>query len=882
MSTPKTTESDVEQKIILPLLTEAQPSGLGIPLSNIFSKVDIRSFHIGKGAGKKLYYPDYLVSIDMIPCLIVEAKAANIDPSEGFNEARLYALEVNSAFPPGTQPCQKIISSNGDILLAGYFDSHAPKYEIKLDESALAGTKFSEFIDEFGFKCLKRSIELLKVDLRPKRFWRPRKLVGGQASQQEEVGLNTFGATVTTDYATIFNPASMKDRDYIAEKGYIPSRRRERYVDSIDRVIRAATPPSELKATLIDDTSKPKEITSKLRRAKDLTHQVLLIVGGAGAGKSTFVDYLRTAGLPKDIRTATSWAHIDMNPAPISRAEIYEWLREKLISKCKEDNPTVDFDELETLKKVFKNEVERFRKGIGKLYASDRSRYDIELAGEIRSALNDKHRTAQGYISFLAEHLKKHLIVVLDNCDKRLLEEQLLMFEVAQWLKTEFSILVILPLREETYDNHQERPPLDTALKDLVFRIEPPNFQKILQSRIFLATKEIQANANQKFIYQLPNGMAASYLVADQAHYLSSIMRSVFDHGLFVRRLIVGLAGRNMRRAMEIFLEFCTSGYISEEHIFRMVQSRGQYSLPFHLVATVLLRSRLRFYDGDKSYLTNIFSASEFDDRPNFFSRTLILQSLKERSLEFAKSRSRGYVRIGDLADDLQKFGVSRDICIREVSALAKSLCITSEDFRTSGLNEEDLIALAPAGSVHLQISSDVFYLAAVAEDMLYEDDALARSIAVRMRDNTEHLSQRTTVLNASAFLSELEKWLSSSAKQYNSQFDDAKLELFVALPEKSTSLKRFEKSIVDGAWLAAKGSIDSGMVVSGRISGMKPYGVFVSIAPGVTGLMHKSCVQDWKAVRTGLQVGNEIQVFVEGFDVFTKKAILKPAPSSK
>jgi hypothetical protein len=878
MNSQKTTESDVEQKIILPLLTEAQPGGLGLPISGIFTKADIRSFRIGKGANQKLYYPDYLISLDMVPCLIVEAKAAEVDPHDGYNEARLYALEVNSSFPPGVQPCTKVISSNGKTLLAGYFDNHAPKYEIDLSNLSLSGTKFSEFIEEFGYKCLRRGVDAIKSHLRPKRFWRPRKLVGGLASQQEEVGLNSFGATVTTDYATIFNPASMRDRDYIAQNGYIPSRRRDRYVDSIDRVIRAAAPPSELKATLIDDTSNPREITSKLRRAKELTNQVLLIVGGAGSGKSTFVDYLRTKGLPRDVRASTSWAHIDMNPAPIARAEIYDWLRDKVIDKCREDNPKTDFDELETIKKIFKVEVERFRKGIGKLYSSDKNLFEIELAGELRKAMSDKHLTAQRYIAFLESSLKKHLIVVLDNCDKRLLEEQLLMFEVAQWLKTEFNVLVILPIREETYDNNQERPPLDTALKDLVFRIEPPNFQKILQSRIYLATQEIQANAGTKFTYQLPNGMTASYLVEDQAHYLSSIMRSVFDHGLFVRRLIVGLAGRNMRRAMEIFLEFCTSGHISEEHIFRMVQSRGVYSLPFHLVATVLLRSRLRFYDGEKSYLTNIFSASEFDDRPNFFTRILILQSLKERSLEFAKSRSRGYVRIGDLADELMKMGVSREICVREVSALAKSLCIISEDFRVSGLEESDLIALAPAGSVHLQIASDVYYLAAVAEDMLYEDEALARSIATRMRDNAQHLSQRTTVQNAAAFLSEVEKWLSSSAKQYNSQFDDGKLELFVSLPEKSASLKRFEKSIIDGAWLAAKDKIDSGMVVTARISGMKPYGVFLNLAPGVTGLMHKSSVEDWGVARTGFRIGDDIQVFVEGFDVFTKKAILRPA----
>lgn len=65
------------------------------------------------------------------------------------------------------------------------------------------------------------------------------------------------------------------------------------------------------------------------------------------------------------------------------------------------------------------------------------------------------------------------------------------MFEAAQWLQREFRCLVVLPLRDETYDNHRDQPPLDTALKDLVFRIEPPMFQQVLVSRVQLAMRAL-------------------------------------------------------------------------------------------------------------------------------------------------------------------------------------------------------------------------------------------------------------------------------------------------------------------------------------------------------------------------------------------------------
>jgi hypothetical protein len=43
------TESDVEQKVIWPLLTTPYPSGLGLRTSDVLTKTSIRRLEIGKG-----------------------------------------------------------------------------------------------------------------------------------------------------------------------------------------------------------------------------------------------------------------------------------------------------------------------------------------------------------------------------------------------------------------------------------------------------------------------------------------------------------------------------------------------------------------------------------------------------------------------------------------------------------------------------------------------------------------------------------------------------------------------------------------------------------------------------------------------------------------
>ena len=59
---------------------------------------------------------------------------------------------------------------------------------------------------------------------------------------------------------------------------------------------------------------------------------------------------------------------------------------------------------------------------------------------------------ARGMARFLCTGGGRLLVVVLDNCDKRNRDEQLRMFQLAQWAQSQFKCLVVLPLRDVTFD----------------------------------------------------------------------------------------------------------------------------------------------------------------------------------------------------------------------------------------------------------------------------------------------------------------------------------------------------------------------------------------------------------------------------------------------
>ncbi|SEO93866.1 Type I restriction enzyme R protein N terminus (HSDR_N) [Luteibacter sp. UNC138MFCol5.1] len=871
VTTGLSNESDVEQKFIYPLLVTPSPAGMGLPPSVIQTKANIRRLSIGKGAEKKLYYPDYLIVTSGIPVVVVEAKHPSEDLADGYREARLYASELNALYPHDENPTRYVVASNGVELWFGFTDSTEPLEKSVCAELGVYSPAIARLTEELGWHNISKYADKLARASRAAAYFKPRKLLGGVALQNEEVGQNSFGTTVTSAIASVFNPESREDRAHIAKHGYVPSQRRERYIEPIDKVIRAARPPSETHATMLEDTSKPEEVIQKLRQPKILEHKVLLLIGSVGSGKSTFIDYLQEVALPSELRSAIVWCRLNMNVAPVSANEIYTWLREEIIMATRASLPDTDFDDLEVMRRLYGTELSRFSKGVGKLYAGDTAVYDIKLAEELQRLTADRHLTANCHVRFTCGERQKLCMMVLDNCDKKTRDEQLLMFEAAQWLQKEFRCLVILPLRDETYDNHKDQPPLDTALKDLVFRIEPPLFQQVLVKRVQLAVLELSSDAAEKLHYSLPNGFTVEYPKSEQAFYLLSILKSLFEHDRFARRLIVGLAGRNMRLALEIFLDFCKSGYIGDDQIFKIRQSEGTHVLPFHQVATVILRMNRRFYDSDHSYIKNLFAANDKDPSPAFFCRYLIMRWLADRVKTAGPSGLEGYFRKADVKIAVLPYGLSPDAVDREINYLLAAQCVIAEHLRTDSVVDEDLVRLGPAGYVHLDLVGNVNYLAAIAEDTFFDDRIQAERVVKRIKDMGSHLHLKTAVENATEVVDYLDAVLTRANKPHESIMRDSLLSDLTGFASAREALQRVVKTQASDPWFRADKDLPRGSLHNVTVVNKTQHGHFVEFQTGLVGLVHKSNENGIAAFP-----GDRVCVEVIWVDVIQRKMSLK------
>jgi hypothetical protein len=391
--------------------------------------------------------------------------------------------------------------------------------------------------------------------------------------------------------------------------------------------------------------------------------------------------------------------------------------------------------------------------------------YRVRIADRLTELQSNPLTMGKGIASFLCSGPNLLLVIVLDNCDKRSRDEQLMMFQVAQWVQAEFRCLVVLPLRDVTFDLHRYDPPLDTALKQFVFRIEPPQFSDVLQARVRLALGEIAraSSSASALSYQLPNGVKVTYPAEDQALYLASILRSLYAHDRFVRQVMTGLACRDVRRALGIFLDFCMSGHIGEDEIFKIRFLQGQHVLPLSVVARVLLRMQRRFYDGNRSYLKNIVQCHPEDPLPDHFVRLTILHWFERKLKVKGPAGVEGFHRATDMIADLAAVGHDASRVREELAYLAREGCVMPEHLKADKIEDSDLIKVSAAGVVHLQLLANPEYLAACAEDTWISDGGLCKRVAERISAGFEaHFSRITMARNAAEFVDYLKaRWAS-------------------------------------------------------------------------------------------------------------------------
>lgn len=739
-----TTESDVEQKIILPLLTDQRL--LAIPESNVYTKQYLAPAALDKAAGKLIgYYPDYSIWLRGLPTMVIEAKAPDVAAEDGYREASLYARHLNQKFPAGFNPCARIMATNGKVFLFGSWDA-PPELNLSLTDLRV-GTAGLESVQALcsGQALMQYALQLSQ-QLKLTNVIFPYDILGGQAVLNAKLPLNTFAADLSPVLRRYFSSTPQENIHEIAEKAYVSSNEITEYDRVLESLLKERLTSRQhaivqrLEPTKHEEPHVAKAI-STFQQERPPHGQLQIIQGPVGAGKSLFARrYKDVLQDPKDA-ALTRWAFIDFNTSTMGDVPSAErWLLESFIEAFQAENPDFDLFSAQAQRGIFSRNIQKRRSVYEELERVSKDQAAAMRAVDLAKWQDDPKEFAQGLATYVLGSRQEVLVVVMDNVDRLDLTGQLTGFNVALSFMALTKCFVILQLRDETYERFKDKPPLDTYRTGITFHISPPRFIDVVKRRLELSLGYLTSQASEVQRYTVESGARIVYPKSALGLFLGQLYIELFERRHNISRVLEALAGRDVRRALEMFASVITSGHLSETSITSSVVGAGTIPIREHNVLRILMRTDYRFASDRSGYIINVFGFDREWERPDNFLLIEVLYYLTVNRKTRGQIGLEGYFTCRHIADVLQRYGYLPEDVLGALNHLLRKQLISADHMNHVSVKIEDSVHILAAGWIHLRVLPErLEYLYGILPTIPFADQSVARRIAETLNKENIH-----------------------------------------------------------------------------------------------------------------------------------------------
>ncbi|WP_222845005.1 hypothetical protein, partial [Kocuria sp. CNJ-770] len=379
------------------------------------------------------------------------------------------------------------------------------------------------------------------------------------------------------------------------------------------------------------------------------SHRPIVLLGGVGSGKSTFIQHLVRIDARAVFQDAIAIMVDYGRGATFSSPS--EYAVDRIRTVLLEDYD-IDIDDFEFVEDVYRKDLQRFDRGVyGQLKGIDEPTYRIKRIEHLAALLGNRAEHLRRSISRITRTRRRQVVIFLDNVDQRDHHDQNKVFLAANELAASWDATVFVTLRPETYYESQRYGAV-SGYHPRVFSISPPRTDVMLQKRIEFALRVLSGGGD---VRTTGGGLG---LESESLESFLRVLEHNFARNFPLLALIDNMAGGNMRRALAFVTQFIGSGHVDTEKIIE-IQNRtpGRYVVPIHEFLRSLIHGDAEYYDPHTSPIANMFSIDRPDARNHF---------LLPMSLEYILSKgdakdSAGYVQLEDVYSHLQGLGFSLD-----------------------------------------------------------------------------------------------------------------------------------------------------------------------------------------------------------------------------
>lgn len=328
---------------------------------------------------------------------------------------------------------------------------------------------------------------------------------------------------------------------------------------------------------------------------KDSRADVVVLFGGKGIGKSTFLRRLLYVKPPAIVKENAVVVLIDLLTVPEDKHSIENTIWNELVVR-------MDIDHLlssdrDILLELFKDKYDIAQRQTLFGLPPDSIEYNKLLNELVENWKNDKQYVVRRLFNYLREK-NKGVIVVIDNTDQyRALQEY--SFTHAQQIAKMLGCLVVISMREERFYASTIKGVLD-AFQNSGFHLGSPSPHDVFLKRLDYVLKLLEdPNRHSQFL---------SYDITPEIiHTIKVLLRNLRSEFSSSRshlaNFLTACAHGNIRLALELFRGLLQSRYTNIDEI----TSRTDWTWQIHQVLKPVMIPNRFFYEEPESYVPNVF-----------------------------------------------------------------------------------------------------------------------------------------------------------------------------------------------------------------------------------------------------------------------------------
>jgi len=466
--------------------------------------------------------------------------------------------------------------------------------------------------------------------------------------------------------------------DTLIERCYVPSARDSGYDQSLKAILKDRPTFSQLKITPLSITKK--EAVNFDNQVFD--KEVVLLLGGIGSGKTTFIHRFRQVIAKDRIDSEYIWVYVSFNK--YSDQKLEEWVSESIVSSIETDYPSACFGSYELIKDAYKKEYERLKNGrLAPIFKSDPEKFELNFSEEIRAYEKEPLEHVSRMLKAFSEREKKRIFLVFDNADQFDSELQNSVFMLAHRL-SEIKCSLIISIREESYWKNKEHGAL-SAFHTVNFYVEAPRLNEVLSRRFkyveFLLYDRIKRNKLLPVFAALKQT-----LLGPDTRYVE-----------FLEKLSPG----EVRRPLEQLKRFFFSGHTNMDSLVSRIKQRETgIIVGFHEFLKAIALNDREAFDENNSDILNLYEAVGESDISNLNRLAVIGHVLKFHNVRAVFGI--GFVRITSVVQELEGFGISQSTSLATIALLNSKRLFETENQNRATIAEAEFVRSTSAADYYV------------------------------------------------------------------------------------------------------------------------------------------------------------------------------------